>query len=93
LELALQHAESDPGAIVEGIRAVREQALAVLNRLGYPRRGDIGQPFNPALHEAVATIEDPDVPAGTVVEVVRPGYGTDENLLRPAAVVVAKREP
>ncbi|HEY2042881.1 MAG TPA: nucleotide exchange factor GrpE [Jatrophihabitans sp.] len=93
LELALQHAESDPGAIVEGIRAVREQALAVLNRLGYPRREDIGQPFNPALHEAVATVEDPDVPAGTVVEVVRPGYGTDENLLRPAAVVVAKRAP
>jgi molecular chaperone GrpE len=93
LELALQHAESDPGAIVEGVRAVREQALAVLNRLGYPRREDIGQPFNPALHEAVATVEDRDMPAGTVVEVVRPGYGTDESLLRPAAVVVAKRAP
>jgi molecular chaperone GrpE len=93
LELALQHAKSDSRAIVEGIRAVREQALAVLGRLGYPRREDIGQSFDPALHEAVATAENPDVPAGTVVEVVRPGYGTDENLLRPAAVVVAKRAP
>jgi molecular chaperone GrpE len=93
LELALQHAESDPGAIIEGVRAVREQALAVLNRLGYPRREDIGKPFNPALHEAVATVEDRNMPAGTVVEVVRPGYGTDETLLRPAAVVVAKRAP
>jgi molecular chaperone GrpE len=93
LELALHHAESDPGAIVEGVRAVREQALAVLNRLGYPRREDIGQPFNPARHEAVATVVDPDMPAGTVVEVVRPGYGNDEDLLRPAAVVVAKRAP
>jgi molecular chaperone GrpE len=91
LELALQHAESDPGAIVEGVRAVREQALGVLNRLGYARREDVGQPFSPALHEAVATVEDRDVPAGTVVEVVRPGYGTEEKLLRPAAVVVAKR--
>jgi molecular chaperone GrpE len=91
LELALQHAESDPGTIVEGVRAVREQALAVLNRLGYPRRDDVGEPFDPTLHEAVGTIEDSEVPDGTVVKVVRPGYGSDENLLRPAAVVVAKR--
>jgi molecular chaperone GrpE len=93
LELALQHAESDPAAILEGVRAVRDQALAVLNRLGYPRREDTGEAFDPARHEAVATVEDDAVPAGTVVEVVRPGYGKDENLLRPAAVVVAKRNP
>jgi molecular chaperone GrpE len=91
LELALQHAESDPGAIVEGVRAVREQALAVLKRLGYPRRDDVGEAFDPTLHEAVGTVEDADAPDGTVVKVVRPGYGSDENLLRPAAVVVAKR--
>ncbi|MDQ1730170.1 MAG: molecular chaperone GrpE [Pseudonocardiales bacterium] len=93
LELALRHAESDPGSIVEGVRAVRDQALAVLNRLGYPRRDDTGEAFDPALHEAVATVESPDVPAGTVVEVVRPGYGEQDRLLRPASVVVAKRAP
>jgi molecular chaperone GrpE len=91
LELALKHAESDPGAIVDGIRAVVEQALAVLNRLGFARRDDIGEAFDPALHEAVGTVEDENVPAGTVVNVVRPGYGPDKRVLRPASVVVAKK--
>lgn len=91
LELALQHAESDPSAIINGIEAVREQAVAVLNRLGFPRRDDVGQAFDPARHEAVAGVEDDSVPAGTVVQVLRPGYGTDQQPLRPASVVVAKR--
>ena len=44
----------DPDAVIEGVRAVRDQALAVLARLGFPRRDDLGVPFDPARHEAVA---------------------------------------
>jgi molecular chaperone GrpE len=91
LELALAHARSDPGAIVEGIQAVRDQALAVLSRLGFPRRDDTGQSFDPARHEAVSAIADAEAEPGTVVHVVRPAYGDDERQLRPAAVVVAQR--
>ena len=38
---------------------------------------------------AATVSADPDAPAGTVVGVVRPGYGDGEHQLRPAAVVVA----
>lgn len=89
LERALAHAEADPESIVDGVRAVREQALGVLAMLGYPRQADEGQPFDPARHEAVGTVADPEVPAGTVLRVVRPGYGDDTHPLRPAAVVVS----
>jgi molecular chaperone GrpE len=92
LELALQHAASDPGSIVEGIRAVREQALGVLAQLGYARRDDLGTGFDPKRHEAVASRADPDAPAGLVVEVVRPAYGEKDSQLRPAQVVVAKAD-
>jgi molecular chaperone GrpE len=90
LDLALDHADSDPVALVEGIRAVRDQALDILSRLGFPRQEDLGERFDPARHEAVGTLAVPDAPAGTVVRVVRPGYGTGDQLLRPAAVVVAE---
>jgi molecular chaperone GrpE len=89
LDLALEHAGSEPAAVVEGVRAVREQALSVLARLGFPRRDDEGAPFDPVWHEAVAAVADPQAAEGTVVRVVRPGYGADEQQLRPAAVVVA----
>lgn len=90
LELALQHADSDADAVVQGIRAVHEQAVATLGRLGFPRFEAVGQAFDPVRHEAVATAVDAGAPEGTVVAVVRPGYGTAESLLRPAGVVVSK---
>jgi molecular chaperone GrpE len=89
LERALDHAQARPDAIVEGIRSVRDQALAVLAGLGFPRRDDIGAKFDPARHDAVAVQPDPDTEAGTVIKVVRPGYGDGEHQLRPAQVVVA----
>jgi molecular chaperone GrpE len=91
LDLALQHAEGDPGSIVDGVRAVRDQALAVLSGLGFPRReDDEGATFDPARHEAVAAVPDA-AHEGQVVQVVRPGYGDGDHQLRPASVVVATR--
>jgi molecular chaperone GrpE len=90
LDLALAHATSDPATIIDGIEAVREQALGVLARLGFPRRDDRGARFDPARHEAVATRPDPGAEADLVAEVVRPGYGEGDRQLRPAQVVVAR---
>ncbi len=89
LERALAHAGADPTAIIEGVRAVRDMAVAVLRRLGYSRYDEVGVAFDPARHEAVGTTTRDDVAPGTVVGVVRPGYGAGERLLRPAAVIVA----
>ena len=90
LDLALAHAEADPASIVEGVRAVRDQAVDVLARLGFPRRDDRGARFDPARHEAVASRPDPGAEADVVAEVVRPAYGEGDHQLRPAQVVVAR---
>jgi molecular chaperone GrpE len=90
LERALEHADAEPGAVIEGVRSTLAQAREVIARLGYPRRDDEGAPFDPALHDAVATIADPGAAEGTVVHVLRPGYGAGQRQLRPAQVVVAK---
>jgi molecular chaperone GrpE len=90
IDLALRHASSDPTAIVEGVRAIRDQALAVLAQLGYPRQEEAGVPFDPARHEVVAVVPSTDgTPPGSVVTVVRPGYGGTTQQLRPASVAVA----
>lgn len=89
LDRALEHAGADAGALVEGVRAVRDQAVAVLARLGFPRYEDVGRPFDPARHEALGSLNDEAQP-GTVVSTVRPGYGNSETVLRPAGVIVSK---
>lgn len=91
LDRALSHADADPSTIIEGVRAVRDQALAVLASLGFSRYDEVGVPFDPARHEVVNVIDDSEAEPGTVVQVLRPGYGTAERQLRPGAVTVAGR--
>jgi len=90
LDLALEHARDDDSPIVEGVRVIRDQLLAVLEGLGYRRYGEVDVPFDPQRHEVVSVVENPDLEPGTVVAVVRPGYGEGPNQLRPASVVVAR---
>jgi molecular chaperone GrpE len=89
LERALEHAGSDADAVLEGVRAVRDQAVDILAALGFPRFDEVDRPFDPARDEAISAMAA-DAPPGTVVAVVRPGYGTTETVLRPAGVIVSK---
>jgi molecular chaperone GrpE len=91
LERAISHAGEQSDAVVEGVRSILEQALGVLEALGYRRDAQAGVPFDPQRHEVVGVVEQPDSAPGTVVEVLRPGYGQGSRLLRPAAVVVSRR--
>lgn len=94
IDRALEHAAADPGSIVEGIRALRDQALAVFAGLGYEREDERGVPFDPARHEVVGVVDadGAGTPPGSVAAVVRPGYGAPGRQLRPAAVTVAQRQ-
>ena len=82
----------DPG-LLQGVELVRRQFLSKLESLGVQRIESAGQPFDPALHEAVTTVPaasaDQD---GVVVGVIRPGYKIGDQVLRPAAVAVGKQE-
>ena len=92
LELALAHAGSDPQTVVDGVKAIRDQAVQILSRLGFERHDEVGVPFSPELHEVVSVVTQPDLPSGTVIEVLRPGYGENGQQLRPATVVVSRPE-
>ncbi|MDX6308279.1 MAG: molecular chaperone GrpE [Nocardioidaceae bacterium] len=92
LELALRHADLDnPASLLEGVNVVYDQAVGVLAGLGYRRYGDSGGRFDPHKHEVVSTVHDEEREPGTIIDVVRPGYGDGTHQLRPASVVVARR--
>jgi molecular chaperone GrpE len=80
---------SDPDTIVQGVLAIRDQAVQMLAALGYPRNDETGVPFDPNRHEVVAVVNDTETEPNTVVRVVRPGYGTEGHELRPTAVAVS----
>jgi molecular chaperone GrpE len=78
---------------VVGVQATERELLSVLERHGVTRIKAIGEPFNADLHQAMMEIEDPSVPAGTVVQEMIPGYLLAGRLLRAAMVAVSKGGP
>ena len=75
----------------KGIEMVQRQFLSKLESLGVARI-DVGTgPFDPTIHEAVTTVPAAaGAPDGAIVGVIRHGYTIGGEVLRPAAVAVAK---
>jgi molecular chaperone GrpE len=74
---------------VQGVSLVRSQLLEIFGRFGITPIDAAYQPFDPNLHEGVMQEPRKDVPPGTVVKVLEPGYRLHERVLRPAKVVLA----
>jgi molecular chaperone GrpE len=93
LERALEAARRTPSAaaLLEGVEMVRRQFLSKLEGLGVKPIDSTDTRFDPLLHEAITTVPaaSPDQD-GMVVGVIRQGYRIGDDVLRPAAVAVAK---
>jgi molecular chaperone GrpE len=80
------------GDLVGPFASVSEQLSAALGKFGLTAFGDVGDPFDPTLHEAVAHTSSPDVTETSCIEIMRRGYLLGDRLLRPALVAVADPE-
>ena len=89
-DLALHHAEnSSAEVILEGVQLIYRQLLDTLGRLGLEPIDAEGQPFDPELHDAVATETTDEVPDQTVLSVLQRGFRLGDRMLRHARVKVA----
>ena len=79
--------------VIVGVQATERELQSVLERHGVTRIESLGQPFNAEFHQAMMEVEDPTVPAGTVVQELIPGYLIAGRLLRAAMVAVSKGGP
>jgi len=88
LDLALS-AAGGADDLKRGVEMIHRQMLDLLRRHGVKEVSALGQPFDPALHEAVAREEDAALKAPTVTGEMRRGYMMHDRLLRPAMVKVS----
>jgi molecular chaperone GrpE len=86
-------APSDPAdaGFVQGVEMIHAKLKSVFDRLGVTKIEAVGQPFDPALHEAVAS--EPGTSGSTVVEVYQNGYRIGDTLVRPAMVKTGDPDP
>jgi molecular chaperone GrpE len=86
-------AEAGVKALIEGVDLTERELLKALEKNGIRQFSPQGEKFDPNLHQAMFEVPDPTVPAGSVVQVVQPGYMIGERMLRPALVGVSKGGP
>jgi molecular chaperone GrpE len=90
LDRTLERGSSD-AALLRGVTLIRAQLERVLGTYGLERIDAVGVPFDPALHDAVATMRVSDPAAdGLVTEALTRGYRFGGRVLVPARVRVGK---
>jgi len=92
LERAVEHAEqaeNDDG-LFEGVQMTLTQFGQLLSKFGVEPVDAVGQPFDPAYHQAMGQMESAEHPVNTVVQQMQKGYQLNKRLLRPAFVMLAK---
>jgi molecular chaperone GrpE len=77
-------------SVAEGVQAIHRRLQNLLEAQDVTPLTTVGEPFDPALHEAIGAVESDDQPPGTVTGEVQRGYRLGGELLRPARVQVAR---
>ena len=81
--------QSDQG-VIDGITLTLAEISKILEKHYVSPIEALGQPFDPAFHQAMCQEESTDQPPNTVVQEFQKGYLLHDRLLRPAMVVVSK---
>ncbi len=79
--------------LLEGVELTERDFTSRLQRFGVKKIEALGARFDPNQHEALFEIPDETTPAGTVAQVIEPGYTIGERVLRPAKVGVTRGGP
>jgi molecular chaperone GrpE len=93
LERAVSHfaeGQESGAGLLEGVSLTLDQFQKALEKFGVVPVDAVGQPFDPAWHEAMGQVESAEHPPNTVVQEMQKGYILNDRLLRPALVLVAK---
>ncbi len=76
--------------LLAGVAATERELLGAFEKHGIRRLDPAGEKFDHNFHQAIFEVEQTGKPAGTVVQVLAPGYLLRDRLLRAAMVGVAK---
>lgn len=89
--LAVMEKGGSVESLVDGVKAIDRQLKVVLEGQKVVRVPSVGQPFDPEVHEALATVESAEHEDGTVLDEIESGYKLGDRVIRPARVRVSKK--
>ena len=90
---ARESLDAHVATLLEGVELTERDFQSRLTRIGVKKIEPQGARFDPNQHEALFEIPDESQPAGTVAQVIEPGYTIGDRVLRPAKVGVTRGGP
>jgi len=92
LKRALEAAEADPNSITEGVNKVLENLRRSFESLGIKESAQVGDKFDPNIHEALTAMPTDDHEKdGTIAQVYESGFSKDDRVVKAAKVVVYQK--
>ena len=82
-------ADKDSADYAKGVEMIVKMLTDVVTDLGLVAIGEVGETFDPQLHEAVMHIEDENLGENVISSVLQKGYKIGDTVIRPAMVQVA----
>lgn len=82
-------ADKDSEEYKKGIELIAKQLITLSEQLGLEPIGNVGDTFDPNIHEAVMHIDDESLPENSISQVMQKGYKYGNTVIRPAMVAVA----
>jgi len=77
-------------ALVEGLDLTQMQLMKVFQSHGLKQFGEVGEKFDPNLHDAMFEYEDPSGTPGSIGQLLKTGYKLHDRVIRPAQVGTIK---
>jgi molecular chaperone GrpE len=95
LNRAIHAADASEGVtgLLDGVKMVGAQLAGILEKHQLQRIKDLGEPFDPNLHEAIGQEPSVEFEAGTICRVTRAGYRLHDRVVRPSQVMISTGPP
>jgi len=84
------HSAEDADVLVKGIQIIYDQMLDILKSHGIEQIKAVGETFDPAVHEAMTQLAEPDQEENVVLEEFQKGYKLNGRVIRPSKVIINK---
>lgn len=90
IDLALTFDGADENTILKGVELIKQQAVSIFGGLGITPFCEVGDSFDPNLHNCIGMVPSEELESGQVTLVVQKGYKLGDRIIRPAMVQIAE---
>lgn len=86
VERAIQSSQNAPEEFKKGLVMISNQLAKSFEKLNITSFGEVGEEFNPELHDAISSVDSDELESGTIAMIYQKGYKVGDKIIRHCMV-------